>query len=126
MFQKNLKITLFTIGLNDRNKGSYKRPYTILSYANGGGFSDHFTVENGKVARVDLTGLDEEIVDFEYHFPATVPLSSETHSGADVGIFAKGDILIFTSIKYSQFYILSHSSLKLFSLLKGQIVLSCA
>ena len=39
---------------------------------------------------MDLTGLDEEIVDFEYHFPATVPLSSETHSGADVGIFARG------------------------------------
>jgi hypothetical protein len=47
-----------------------------------------------KVSRVDLSGLDDEIVnDFEYHFPATVPLSSETHSGADVGIFAKGDFL---------------------------------
>ena len=91
--------------MNDRNKGSDKRPYTILSYANGGGFSDHFTVENGKVARVDLTGLDEEIVDFEYHFPATVPLSSETHSGADVGIFAKGDISKF------YFYVVQFESL---------------
>ena len=71
--------------------GRDKRPYTILSYANGGGFYDHITVEDGEVARVDLTGQEEEIVDFEYHFPATVPLSSETHSGADVGIFAKGD-----------------------------------
>jgi len=61
-----------------------------LSYANGGGFYEHFEVDGGEVARVDLTGKQDEIVDFEYHFPATVPLSSETHSGADVGIFAKG------------------------------------
>ena len=46
-----------------------------------------------QVARVDLTGLEDEITDFEFHFPATVPLSSETHSGADVGIFAKGEHL---------------------------------
>ena len=79
-----------TSGLNDRNKGSDRKPYTILSYANGGGFDEHFEVDGGEVARVDLTGKQDEIVDFEYHFPATVPLSSETHSGADVGIFAKG------------------------------------
>jgi len=40
--------------------------------------------------RVDLTDMEDEIKGFEYNFPSSVPLSSETHSGADVGIFAKG------------------------------------
>merc|ERR1712198_661347 len=28
--------------------------------------------------------------DFQYNYPSSAPLDSETHSGADVGIFARG------------------------------------
>ncbi|KAG4072479.1 hypothetical protein HA402_004411 [Bradysia odoriphaga] len=60
-------------------------PYMTLSYANGMGFYDHTSVKGG---RVDLSTIDLSPNDFR--FPATVPLSSETHGGEDVGIWAAG------------------------------------
>lgn len=53
-------------------------PFLTLSYANGPGFSTH----RQNNARVDPRGLNRES-DF-FYFPATVPLSSETHGGDDV------------------------------------------
>ena len=68
------------------------KPYMILSYANGKGFNDHLNVnENNTVDRLDPTYQDYK--NFQFHNPAPVPMKSETHSAADVGIFAKGILL---------------------------------
>ncbi len=63
-------------------------PYTTLGYTNGPGFRD---LEHGKdydVRRHNLRSVDTEAQGF--HQEALVPLSSETHAGEDVGIYAKG------------------------------------
>lgn len=54
-------------------------PYTTLSYANGPGHQS---------PRRDLTDVDTG--DPDYQQDAAVPLSSETHSGTDVIVFADG------------------------------------
>lgn len=70
-------------------------PYTTLAYANGRGFHTLETggdtvynepVQAGRVA--DLTNVDT--TDEGFHQEALVPLSSETHAGEDVAIFAGG------------------------------------
>ena len=58
-------------------------PYTTLSYANGPGHR-----KTGSASRPDLTNVDTE--DLDYMQEATLPLSSETHSGADVIVYADG------------------------------------
>ena len=72
-------------------------PYTTLGYNNGPGY--HF-IEGSKSAddvyglpvhaggRVDLTDVDTEAAGF--HPESTVTLSSETHGGEDVAIYAIG------------------------------------
>jgi alkaline phosphatase len=37
-----------------------------------------------------MTLYDNSTADVNYKFPATVPLSSETHGGDDVAVFARG------------------------------------
>lgn len=59
-------------------------PYLTLSYANGLGYNVH-TI-NG--SRVDPTTLD--MAHRNAQFPSTVPLSSESHSGDDVVVYASG------------------------------------
>ncbi len=56
------------------------QPYPILSYANGPG------------AIVDLprAQTDAEATDPDYLQPSLVPMASETHSGEDVAIYARG------------------------------------
>lgn len=56
------------------------KPYTTLGYANGPGAADG--------PRADLTGVDTGAPGFRQ--PAGVPLSSETHSGEDVVVYARG------------------------------------
>jgi len=71
-------------------------PYTTLGYANGKGFRDLGTETNADVTyaadavsgRVDLTAIDTTTPGF--HQETLVPLSSETHSGEDVAVFAMG------------------------------------
>ncbi len=78
------------IGIVDNEVGIDDKPYSILSYANGPGFYDHLYVDaNGNVSRVNMS--ETNFTDFEIHQPASAPLKSETHSGADVGIFAIGN-----------------------------------
>lgn len=60
----------------DRNK----KPYTTLGYANGPG------VRQG--IRPDLA--DEQTADPDFKQEALIPLTSETHGGEDVAIFANG------------------------------------
>jgi len=70
-------------------------PYTTLSYANGRGYhvlpvggdtSYNEPIQAGRVA--DMTHVDT--TDQGFHQEALVPLSSETHAGEDVAIFARG------------------------------------
>ncbi|XP_060579729.1 alkaline phosphatase-like [Ruditapes philippinarum] len=56
-----------------------KKPYTILQYSNGPGYSMY---------RKDLTGVDMSVG--AKRFPSGIPLSSETHGAEDVSVYAKG------------------------------------
>ena len=57
-----------------------RKPYTTLGYASGPG---------GSVGpRADLTGVDTGAPDFKQ--PAAIPMSSETHGGEDVVVYARG------------------------------------
>ncbi|XP_028645405.1 alkaline phosphatase, germ cell type-like [Grammomys surdaster] len=58
------------------------RPFTSILYGNGPGYK----LEKG--TRPDVT--DKESRDPKYRQQAAVPLSSETHGGEDVAIFARG------------------------------------
>ncbi|MDQ3564236.1 MAG: alkaline phosphatase [Pseudomonadota bacterium] len=77
-------------------------PYTTLSYANGPGYTgasdlqpaglktfphDPASFTNGAL-RPDMTSVDTTVPGFMPE--STVPLSSETHSGEDVAIYASG------------------------------------
>ncbi|CAD7013467.1 membrane-bound alkaline phosphatase [Ceratitis capitata] len=72
-------------------------PFTVLSYANGPGFS---TTYNDKTGRSKISAKQTEDVRFEYL--ATVPLDSETHGGDDVGVFASGPFAQYFSGNYEQ------------------------
>jgi alkaline phosphatase len=61
----------------DRNA----QPYTTLGYANGTG-------HRGGAKRPDLT--HEQVTNPNFKQEATVPMTSETHGGEDVAIFATG------------------------------------
>ncbi len=89
-------------------------PYTILNYANGQSYEDHFEVVGDEVSRVDLNSLypgsanmqrlyrskctffinivvtGEELYDPERYTTSAGYRSSETHSGEDVAIYAGG------------------------------------
>ncbi|KLU98614.1 alkaline phosphatase [Photobacterium aphoticum] len=60
------------------------KPYTTLGYANGPGALTTFN----EGERVDLTDVNTQADDFQQQ--ALVPLSSETHAGEDVAIYAMG------------------------------------
>ncbi len=47
-------------------------------------------IQDGKVDRSDTSFAD--VTNFDYLQPAGVPTEDETHSGADVGIYALGKI----------------------------------
>jgi len=64
------------------------KPYTVIGYLNGAG---SVLVENGNDysgSRPDLT--QEQATDIDYVQQALIPMSSETHSGEDVAVYAKG------------------------------------
>lgn len=71
-------------------------PYTTLAYTNGMGFHDLGAETDGDAVyseaivsgRADISAVDTEASGF--HQEALVPMSSETHAGEDVGIFAQG------------------------------------
>lgn len=71
-------------------------PYTTLQYTNGRGFMDLGSETDADAAygnpidagRKDLTLVDTESTGF--HQEALVPMSSETHAGEDVGVYAWG------------------------------------
>uniref|UniRef100_A0A1A9W9X5 Alkaline phosphatase n=1 Tax=Glossina brevipalpis TaxID=37001 RepID=A0A1A9W9X5_9MUSC len=71
-------------------------PYTILSYSNGPGFDSTY----GEEGRKKIT--TEQTADPNFRYLATVPLSSETHGGDDVGVFAYGPFAHYFSGTYEQ------------------------
>ncbi|EBA08406.1 alkaline phosphatase [Sagittula stellata] len=67
------------------------KPYTVIGYLNGAGSvlkepTDGSNDWTG--SRNDLT--QEEATDIDYVQQALIPMSSETHSGEDVSVYAKG------------------------------------
>lgn len=70
------------------------KPYTTVSFANGPGYHTNApgdTVYSQAIAAgrvVDMSAVNTQDPDF--HQEALVPLSSETHSGEDVAIYAVG------------------------------------
>jgi alkaline phosphatase len=78
---KGFKWSSEGIGLNEVSLDQNGKPYTTLSYANGPG---RVRAEN----RPDLSRIDTESPD--YRQESVVPLSSETHAGEDVPIYAGG------------------------------------
>jgi len=92
-------------------------PYTTLGYNNGRGFmnlggetdSDAAYGEPIHNGRADLNGVDTNAPGF--HQEATVPRSSETHAGEDVGIYAKGpgaNLLSGTNEQNMIFHVMEH------------------
>ncbi|KAH8418202.1 hypothetical protein KR222_000597, partial [Zaprionus bogoriensis] len=73
-----------------------EKPFTVLSYANGPGFKNTYDAQG----RIDLSKVDTTLPEFQ--FQATVPLSSETHGGEDVGVFASGPHEHFFAGNYEQ------------------------
>ncbi|MGD9739540.1 MAG: alkaline phosphatase [Bauldia sp.] len=90
-------------------------PYTTLGYANGPGavfpgLAEGQTTPEA-IARTDLTAVDTTDVNFLQQ--ATVPISSETHAGDDVAVYASGPWahLIAGTIEQNYIYsVLSYAS----------------
>ena len=84
------------IGKDQPSLAADGMPYTTVGYSNGGGFKDlgnEADADEGYyhsvvAGRVDLTAVDTTAAGFFQE--AMVPLSSETHAGEDVGIYASG------------------------------------
>lgn len=64
--------------------GSDGLPYSTITYANGPGYKR----PESDGSRHDIS--KDDMHDIDYTFPATAPLSSETHGGDDVAVFARG------------------------------------
>lgn len=67
--------------------GDDGKPYTVAGYLNGAG-SILKKDDNWAGSRPDLT--NDQAMDPDYLQQALIPMSSETHSGEDVAVFAKG------------------------------------
>ncbi|XP_068617876.1 membrane-bound alkaline phosphatase-like [Battus philenor] len=67
-----------------RNRDRAGVPFMTLSYANGPGFREH---NNG--TRADVTA-ETNYRELRWRSHVDVPLSSETHGGDDVAVFARG------------------------------------
>ncbi len=74
---------------DEPNLAADGKPYTVIGYLNGAG-SVLTEQEDGTYAgsRPDLT--QEDATDMDYLQQSLIPMSSETHSGEDVAVYAKG------------------------------------
>ena len=112
-------------GLVDSQTADDNKPYMILSYASGPGFRDKFKIDNNQINRVDLNTWGN-YTDFNFKNPSSWPgtlwsslvpngynSSDETHSGADVGIFATGPYShLFQSVHEQSYiaYVMAYSA----------------
>ena len=84
------------VGQTEPSLAADDMPYTTVGYTNGGGFrylGNETDADEGYnfapvTGRVDLSNVDTTTPGF--HQEALVPLSSETHAGEDVGVYATG------------------------------------
>jgi len=84
------------VGSNEPSLAADNMPYTTLGYTNGRGFRDYGAETDADVVydedsisgRVDLISIGTTLSGF--HQETLVPLSSETHAGEDVGVYARG------------------------------------
>ncbi|MCA0919629.1 alkaline phosphatase [Pseudooceanicola nanhaiensis] len=72
---------------DDLNLADDGQPYSVISYANGSG---SILREDMNYAGVRPAVTQEEAMDVDYLQQALIPMSSETHSGEDVAVYAKG------------------------------------
>ena len=87
---------MVNVGSDEAATAADGTPYSTLGYTNGLGFrnlgdvtnSDASYLEGPDTGRKDITDVDTTTPG--YHQEALIPLGSETHSGEDVGIYAKG------------------------------------
>lgn len=109
-----------TPGSNDFSRDFRGFPYTTVSYANGPGYASLATggdirstlpVTPGRV--VDLTSIDT--MDEGFHQEALVGLSSETHAGEDVALYARGpkSALVGGSMEQNEIYHVMRAALGL-------------
>lgn len=75
---------------DEPNMGLDGKPYTVAGYLNGAGSILYQEEGSNEYAgsRPELT--EEEATDLDYTQQALIPMSSETHSGEDVTVFAQG------------------------------------
>ncbi|OFC70951.1 alkaline phosphatase [Alteromonas confluentis] len=84
------------VGAEEAATAADGMPYTTVGYMNGNGFRNlGAETDADEGYNYDLAAGRQDITDVDtttpgYHQEALVPLSSETHSGEDVGIYAKG------------------------------------
>ncbi len=71
------------------NMGDDGKPYSVIGYLNGPG-SVLIEQPDGTYSGERREVTQEEATDPEYLQQALVPMSSETHSGEDVAVYAKG------------------------------------
>ncbi|XP_070543596.1 alkaline phosphatase-like [Ptychodera flava] len=91
------------LGKVDSQNGGDNLPYTTIIYANGPGGSDVYNSYNSEGIRPNIT--DVETDDPSYVNQALVPLSSETHGGEDVAIYAEGPMAHLVHGQHEQHYI---------------------
>lgn len=66
------------------------RNYTTLTYSTGGINNMGYTIDNGKIARIDPSLNDT--TDYNYSQQAAIITDEAYHGGADVAVYAKGDL----------------------------------
>ena len=66
------------------------KPYTIMAYANGPGFNTNHVVQNGDEFEIERGPMPSASLEYGYVQASAVPISSESHGGDDVGIWAIG------------------------------------
>merc|ERR1712215_461517 len=78
-------------GLPDLTDDNNDTTFTALSYGNGPGFMQYNTTGTGNYTNIDRHPMEvNETADLEHKQDSAAPLSSETHGGDDVGIWAAG------------------------------------
>jgi len=78
-------------GDGDVDIGADGKNYTILNYGNGPGFMEFNSTGAGNYTMIERSVLaKDEVADLKYKQGSAAPLSSETHGGDDVGIWAAG------------------------------------
>ena len=108
-----------SVGSEEPSLAADGLPYTTVGYTNGRGFKNLGNETDADVAyrmdivndRQDLTTVNTESSGF--HQEALIPLSSETHAGEDVGVYAMGPgahLVTGTNEQSLIFHVMNHAA----------------